>query len=112
MNHIGYYFGIPLQFEVIVCIVFGICFSIFDASLLDLNSNLQKVWSVVLDDDKFSERSQLIIRYMLSGILLVRSFSVHLYLAFYIVMLWPVIFVSIYLFIYKNFIVFLKCVSD
>lgn len=94
MTHVGYYFGIPLQVEVIVCIVFGICFSIFDASLLDLNTNLQKVWAIALDEDKFSDRTELTIKYLLSGIQLVRSFSVHVYLAFYIVMLWPVIFVS------------------
>ncbi|XP_018320360.1 uncharacterized protein LOC108733616 [Agrilus planipennis] len=92
MNTIGHLFGLTKATEVLIVTLVGICCTIFDASILDLNTNLGKVWSVSLDPDKFSQNSQMFIKYLLSGIVLVRTFSVHLYLAFYIVMLWPAVF--------------------
>ncbi|KAF2900667.1 hypothetical protein ILUMI_05519 [Ignelater luminosus] len=92
MQPFGYYLGIPKQTEVLLLTLIGICCTIFDASLLDLNSNLHKVWEIALDPTKVSGNTQIYLKYLLSGIILVRTFSVHLYLAFYIVMLWPAIF--------------------
>lgn len=94
MKNIGYYFGVPLQSEVILLILCGICSCIFDASLLDLNSNLRQIWTVSLDETKFTGKAESVLKYMLSGIVLVQTFSVHIHLAFYIVMLWPAVFVS------------------
>ncbi|GJQ72438.1 hypothetical protein Trydic_g3514 [Trypoxylus dichotomus] len=45
-----------------------------------------------MDPTKFTDTAQLYVKYILSSIVLVRTFTVHLYLAFYIVMLWPAIF--------------------
>lgn len=84
-----------MQLEVLIWVVSGICFAIFDSSLLKLNSNLTEIWSVVLDQNYFGDLTQLAIRYLLSGIVVVRTFSVHLYCMFYILILWPAIFVSI-----------------
>lgn len=101
MQPFGYYVGIPKQTEVLLLTLIGICCTVFDASLLDLNSNLHKVWEIALDPTKVSGNIQIHLKYFLSGIILVRTFSVHLYLAFYIVMLWPAIFVSVLFFINK-----------
>ncbi|KAK9738461.1 hypothetical protein QE152_g9802 [Popillia japonica] len=45
-----------------------------------------------MDPTKFTDTAQLYVKYILSSIVLVRTFTVHLYLAFYIVMLWPAVF--------------------
>ncbi|KRT84613.1 hypothetical protein AMK59_1835 [Oryctes borbonicus] len=92
MNTIGYYIGISKQTEVLFLVLAGICCTIFDASLFNLHTNLYKVWNMPMDPTKFTDTAQLYVKYILSSIVLVRTFTVHLYLAFYIVMLWPAIF--------------------
>lgn len=94
MNTISYYLGVSKQTEVLLLVLAGICCTIFDASLFNLHTNLYKVWNMPMDPTKFTDTAQLYVKYVLSSIVLVRTFTVHLYLAFYIVMLWPAIFVS------------------
>lgn len=94
MQNLGSYVGITLQAEVIILIIFGICCSLFDASVLDLTTNLKQIWALNFSNTIMPHTSQLTVKYILSSIVLVKTFSVHLYLAFYIVMLWPAIFVS------------------
>ncbi|KAI4455816.1 adenosine deaminase [Holotrichia oblita] len=94
MRTLGYYIGISKQTEVLFLVLAGICCTIFDASLFNLHTNLYKVWNMPMDPTKFTDTAQLYVKYILSSIVLVRTFTVHLYLAFYIVMLWPAIFVS------------------
>ncbi|KAK4874685.1 hypothetical protein RN001_014045 [Aquatica leii] len=92
MHFLGYYFGLSKQTEVFLLTVIGICCTILDKSLINLNTNLRKVSDSVLKHLSFSILTRIYIKYILSGVLFVRSFTVHLYLAFYIVMLWPIIF--------------------
>ncbi|XP_022905060.1 uncharacterized protein [Onthophagus taurus] len=92
MKTLGEFLGMSKQNEMLLLTLLGICFTIFDPAVLNLHANLQKVWSVHMDPTKFTLTVQLYVKYIISSIVLVKTFTVHIYLAFYIVMLWPAVF--------------------
>ena len=94
MRTLGEILGLTKQNEVLILTLIGICCTVFDASIFTLHSNLHKVWITRMDPTRFTYTVQIYFKYILSSIVIVRTFTVHLYLAFYIVMLWPAIFVS------------------
>lgn len=94
MHRIGYYLGVSKHAEVIFLVVIGITCTIFDSSIFNLKSNLEQVWNLTMDERIFSEEVQKYLKYTLTGIISVKTFTVHIYLAFYVVLLWPAIFVS------------------
>lgn len=105
MNHIGYYFGVSKQIEILFLTLFGICYTLFDSSMPALTENLHKVWELEIDDKKISELTQVHLKYVLCGIVLAKSCSVHANFTFYFIMLWPIIFVSIQvIFLTKNLV--------
>lgn len=67
----------------------------FDMSPLNLSSNLEKIWAAPFDTKLFSENTQYVIKTLLSGIEFIRSFTLHLYMACSVALLWPVFTVSI-----------------
>lgn len=91
---IGHYFGISLQLEILFLTACGIFTTMFDESLSDLSTNLQEIWRTDFPKDDFSAFQTHIMKFLISGVVVVRSFTLHLYLAFYLVMIWPAIFVS------------------
>lgn len=95
MIRLGYVFGISLQTELLILSFFGIVYTILDASLLEFNSNLNKVWNLRMDPARFSEGTEESMKYIMVTIIMVRTFTIHLYLGSYIMMLYPLIFVSI-----------------
>lgn len=98
MHFLGYYAGISKQSESLLWTLAGICCTIFDTSLFHLKEDLFKVWTLRLDPILFSENAQVFMKYLITSIVLVRTLSIHIYLAMYIVMLWPIVFVSFYIF--------------
>lgn len=91
---LGQLCGIPICMEVFLLSLVQIGCGVFDSSLLNLKSNLHRVWEHAFDPLQFSINSQINIKYIMSGIIVVQAFSVHLNLALCVVMLWPAMFVS------------------
>lgn len=83
--------GLPRQSEVLLIVFLGICFLSLDFSLFHLKSNVEAIWKLELNKAKYLE---FFLKYVISAIVVVRTFTLHLFLAFYVIMLWPAIFVS------------------
>ena len=94
MKTVGSYVGVSKSTEVLCMIVAGIVLTAFDASLFKLNFNLRQIWESYLDSSIFGDAAELYVKYIVSAVVLIRTLTVHVYLAFYVVMLWPAIFVS------------------
>lgn len=97
MTNIGHYLGVSLKNEIILLTICGMLCAMFDESLMDLNTNLREIWSVEFSPTHFTPLAQRILKFIITGIVVIRSFTVHLYLAFYVVMIWPAVFVRILL---------------
>lgn len=94
MRHIGDFFGIPVQIELFFIILVGTTLCIIDQSLFLLKTNLHEVWETPLNVEIYSIFLQKFIKYTICGIILVRTLTIHIFLAMYIVILWPVVFVN------------------
>ncbi|XP_044733380.1 uncharacterized protein LOC123295984 [Chrysoperla carnea] len=92
MTNIGHYLGVSLKNEIILLTICGMLCAMFDESLMDLNSNLREIWSVEFSPTHFTPLAQRTLKFIITGIVVIRSFTVHLYLAFYVVMIWPAVF--------------------
>ncbi|KAJ8728120.1 hypothetical protein PYW08_016505 [Mythimna loreyi] len=83
------YVGMNMQSEVCLWCLLGLVRTIFDATLFKVNANLKQVWQMNMPDE-LSKPVQRVLRTMVSGIMLVQCFTVYIYLAAYIVLLYPV----------------------
>ncbi|XP_045526729.1 uncharacterized protein LOC123715604 isoform X2 [Pieris brassicae] len=83
------YIGMNLQSEVCLWTLLGLFRTIFDATLFKVNANLKQVWQMSMPSE-LSLPIQRVIRTMISGVMLVQCFTVYVYLASYIVLLYPV----------------------
>ncbi|CAB3224152.1 unnamed protein product [Arctia plantaginis] len=78
-----------LQAELCLWTLLGLVRTIFDATLFKVNANLKQVWQMSMPAE-LSMPVQHVLRTMISGIMLVQCFTVYVYLASYIVLLYPV----------------------
>ncbi|CAH0397909.1 unnamed protein product [Chilo suppressalis] len=78
-----------LQSEVCLWTLLGLLRTIFDATLFKVNANLKQVWQMSMPEE-LSLPVQRALRTMISGVMLVQCFTVYVYLASYIVLLYPV----------------------
>ncbi|CAK1547165.1 unnamed protein product [Leptosia nina] len=83
------YIGINLQSEVCIWTLLGLIRTIFDATLFKVNANLKQVWQMTMPPE-LSLPIQRVLRTIISGVMLVQCFTVYVYLASYIVLLYPV----------------------
>ncbi|XP_060802882.1 uncharacterized protein LOC132902321 [Amyelois transitella] len=83
------YFGMSLQSEVCLWTLLGLVRTIFDATLFKVNANLKQVWQMTMPPE-LSLPLQRVLRTVISGVMLVQCFTVYVYLASYIVLLYPV----------------------
>lgn len=97
--------GLSKQFEVLLIIIIGISILALDTSLLHVKHDLEEIWNYVFDPIFHKNNVDLYLKYLLSGVVFVRTFTLHVFLAFYIVMLWPAIFVSICTHAFANVII-------
>ncbi|CAG4979957.1 unnamed protein product [Colias eurytheme] len=84
------YIGMSLQSEVCLWTLLGLIRTIFDATLFKVNANLKQVWQMSMPPQLSSVPVQRFLRTMVSGVMLVQCFTVYVYLASYIVLLYPV----------------------
>ncbi|KAJ0177190.1 hypothetical protein K1T71_007199 [Dendrolimus kikuchii] len=89
MFNILSYVGMNMQSEVCLWTLLGLVRTIFDATLFKVNANLKQVWQMTMPPE-LSMPVQRVLRTMISGIMLVQCFTVYVYLASYIVLLYPV----------------------
>ncbi|XP_026753235.3 uncharacterized protein LOC113513438 [Galleria mellonella] len=89
MINILSYVGIELQSEVCLWTLLGLVRTIFDATLFKVNANLKQVWQMRMPDD-LTLPVQRMLRTIISGVMLVQCFTVYVYLASYIVLMYPV----------------------
>ncbi|KAJ8730129.1 hypothetical protein PYW07_017167 [Mythimna separata] len=89
MINILSYVGMNMQSEVCLWCLLGLVRTIFDATLFKVNANLKQVWQMSMPEE-LSKPVQRALRTMVSGIMLVQCFTVYIYLAAYIVLLYPV----------------------
>nr|XP_026495919.1 uncharacterized protein LOC113400528 [Vanessa tameamea] len=89
MINILTYIGMSLQSEVCMWTVLGILRTIFDATLFKVNANLKQVWNMKMPEE-LSLHVQRFLRTTICGVMLVQCFTVYVYLASYIVLLYPV----------------------
>ncbi|XP_045448792.1 uncharacterized protein LOC123657262 [Melitaea cinxia] len=89
MINILSYIGMSLQSEVCLWTVLGILRTIFDATLFQVNANLKQVWHMKMPEE-LSLSVQRVLRTTISGVMLVECFTLYVYLASYIVLLYPV----------------------
>lgn len=80
------------QMAIVMLILGGMFGLALDTSFITFKQDLEKIWSIALDPYKFPPMTQLYIKYLLSIIKIVRTFTVHITLALYFVILWPAIF--------------------
>ncbi|CAH1979433.1 unnamed protein product [Acanthoscelides obtectus] len=83
--------GIPNYTEVIVISVIAICFLSLDVSVLTLEEDLQEIWNYDFDEKVKEEDVEDYLKYCLSGIVLLRAFTLHLFLALHFLLLWSAI---------------------
>ncbi|KAJ8982547.1 hypothetical protein NQ317_005549 [Molorchus minor] len=57
-----------------------------------MKSNLEELWNYEFHPKLQEYNMQLFLKYILSGVIVVRTFTTHIFLALYVVMLWPAIF--------------------
>ncbi|XP_063533936.1 uncharacterized protein LOC134744161 isoform X1 [Cydia strobilella] len=88
MINILSYVGMNVQSEVCLWTILGLLRTIFDATLFKVNANLKQVWQMNMPAE-ISMPVQRVLRTMISGIMLVQCFTVYIYLATYIVLLYP-----------------------
>ncbi|XP_063381125.1 uncharacterized protein LOC134667630 isoform X1 [Cydia fagiglandana] len=88
MVNILSYVGMNVQSEVCLWTILGLLRTIFDATLFKVNANLKQVWQMNMPAE-ISMPVQRVLRTMISGIMLVQCFTVYIYLATYIVLLYP-----------------------
>ncbi|XP_059047267.1 uncharacterized protein LOC131842705 [Achroia grisella] len=89
MINILSYVGMGLQSEVCLWTLLGLVRTIFDATLFKVNANLKQVWQMRMPEE-LTLPVQRALRIMISGVMLVQCFTVYIYLASYIVLLYPV----------------------
>ncbi|XP_072932025.1 uncharacterized protein [Epargyreus clarus] len=89
MINILSYVGMDLQSEVCLWTLLGLLRTIFDATLFKVNANLKQVWQMRMPEE-LTRPVQRVLRTMISGVILVQCFTVYVYLASYIVLLYPV----------------------
>ncbi|KPJ08148.1 hypothetical protein RR48_12887 [Papilio machaon] len=89
MLNILSYVGMNLQAEVCLWTLMGLVRTIFDATLFKVNSNLIQVWQMKMPP-QLSTSVQRVLRTMVSGVMLVQCFTLYVYLAVYIVLMYPV----------------------
>ncbi|XP_039754270.1 uncharacterized protein LOC120629400 isoform X2 [Pararge aegeria] len=89
MINILSYIGMNLQSEVCLWTLLGLLRTIFDATLFKVNANLKQVWQMKMPPE-MSLPVQRALRTMISGVMLAQCFTVYVYLASYIVLLYPV----------------------
>ncbi|KAF9824615.1 hypothetical protein SFRURICE_004072 [Spodoptera frugiperda] len=89
MINILSYVGMNMQSEVCLWCLLGLLRTIFDATLFKVNDNLKQVWQMNMPEE-LSMPVQRALRTMVSGVMLVQCFTVYIYLASYIVLLYPV----------------------
>ncbi|KAG7302692.1 hypothetical protein JYU34_012643 [Plutella xylostella] len=87
MYNILSYFGLSLQGEVCLWTILGLVRTVFDATLFKVNSNLKMVWQMAMPPLPRAVARAL--RFMISGVMLVQCFTVYVFLASYIVLLYP-----------------------
>nr|XP_049699854.1 putative uncharacterized protein DDB_G0287457 [Helicoverpa armigera] len=83
------YVGMNMQSEVCLWCLLGLVRTIFDATLFKVNANLKQVWQMTMPAE-LTMPVQRVLRTMISGVMLVQCFTVYVYLASYIVLLYPV----------------------
>ncbi|XP_026317568.1 uncharacterized protein LOC113228469 isoform X2 [Hyposmocoma kahamanoa] len=83
------YVGMGLQSELCFWTLLGLLRTIFDATLFKVNANLKQVWQMTMPVE-LSMPVQRGLRTMISGVMLVQCFTVYVYLASYIVLLYPI----------------------
>ncbi|KOB71143.1 Tetratricopeptide repeat protein [Operophtera brumata] len=86
MINILSYVGMDMHWEVCLWTLLGLVRTIFDATLFRVNANLKQMSM----PDALSLPVQRVLRTMISGVMLVQCFTVYVYLASYIVLLYPV----------------------
>ncbi|XP_041978723.1 uncharacterized protein LOC121732806 [Aricia agestis] len=84
------YAGFNVQSEVCFWAVLGILRTILDASVaFKVKSNLKQIWQMRLPSE-LDVRLQRVLRAMVSGVMVVQCVSIYVYLAAYIVLLYPI----------------------
>ncbi|KAI5651838.1 hypothetical protein NE865_00175 [Phthorimaea operculella] len=89
MLNILSYIGVSLQSELCLWTLIGLIRTIFDATLFKVNANLKQVWQMTMPP-QLSLPVQQATRTVISGVMLVQCFTVYVYLASYIVLLYPI----------------------
>lgn len=88
------YHSFALQAETVFVIISGITTLALDTSFISFSKDMERLWRIALDPYKFPPLRQMYLKYFLSLLLIARTFSIHITIAMYVVMLWPAIFVS------------------
>ncbi|KAK9885201.1 hypothetical protein WA026_010706 [Henosepilachna vigintioctopunctata] len=81
-----------IQVEVFFVIIVGIIRLILDSSFITFSSDLEKVWNIALDPYKFPPVKQLYLKYFITLFIMIRTFTLHVSIAMYVVMIWPAVF--------------------
>ncbi|XP_045478055.1 uncharacterized protein LOC123683197 isoform X1 [Harmonia axyridis] len=80
------------QVETFLVIIAGMTALILDSSFITFSKDVDKIWKIALDPYKFPPIMQMHLKYALTTLVVVRTFTVHITIALYVVMLWPAIF--------------------
>ncbi|XP_044759347.1 uncharacterized protein LOC123317054 [Coccinella septempunctata] len=80
------------QAETVFVILAGVAALVIDSSFITFSKDMEKLWRIALDPYKFPPLRQMYLKYYLSMLVIVRTFTVHLTIALYVVMLWPALF--------------------
>lgn len=82
--------GLPNQCEILIINIIGIISQTDELLTLQLQSDLDKVWNIKLN---YLGNLESTVQYLVAGVVLARTFTLHAFLGFYLIMLWPSIFV-------------------
>lgn len=84
--------GLPNQSEILIINIIGIISQTVELLTLQLQSDLDKVWNIKLN---YLGNLESTVQYLVAGVVLARTFTLHAFLGFYLIMLWPSIFVRV-----------------
>nr|CAH7736165.1 unnamed protein product [Callosobruchus chinensis] len=80
--------GIPSHFEVTVISVIAICVLSLDRSVSTLGEDLQEIWDYDFGEKIQEEDVKMYLKYSLSGVVLMKALTLHLFLASHFLLLW------------------------
>lgn len=94
MRHLFALFGMDKEVEVLVIIILGTISCGCDQGLFHIKTDLNKIWDATLDIRYYPIMMQFYLKYLMVGILAIRAFTNHVFIALYIPMLWPALMVK------------------